>query len=256
VNPLEAPTPAPQHPTGDPRRKVHARVALALLETLQRMDLPEEVLKDENLSVTLPRRLGLSHVVDAQVRRYREEARRNRKVPEPEVMDLMRLVARRPDASDVFLEVGRELSRELSRGWRGLVPARMALRMAGKRGARLLRDLMGGPVVRLPAGSHALVLVHPGLAQVALGGAACSLVTGVLEGAARVTGRVPIRVRMVAGSVAGSDPWTWILEEHRPELVAEGDGSAEGVDTDPVAPEEGGPEETNATPGPGEALSA
>ena len=46
---------------------------LILLETLRDRDRPEEVLEDEDVSVSLPRRLGLSDVVMVQIRRFQEE---------------------------------------------------------------------------------------------------------------------------------------------------------------------------------------
>jgi hypothetical protein len=41
-----------------------AVVALTLLEVIRAQDLPTEVLEQEDTSVTLPRRLGLSDVVE------------------------------------------------------------------------------------------------------------------------------------------------------------------------------------------------
>jgi hypothetical protein len=102
-------------------------VALALLEALRDQDRPGEVLDDEDLTVTLPRRFGLSDVVDSQIRRYQEDARRTRRVPEGEVRDLIRLVSRRPDSEGLFRDVGRSLSESREgAGWRRALPRRAA----------------------------------------------------------------------------------------------------------------------------------
>src|SRR5688572_13059487 len=87
-----------------------ARVALALLEGLRDLDRPVEVLDDEDVTLTMPRRFGLSGVVDAQIRRYEREARHGRRVPAAEVEDLMRLATRRGDSEELFTRVGRSLT--------------------------------------------------------------------------------------------------------------------------------------------------
>ena len=126
------------------RHRVQSRVALAILETLRTQDLPEEILDDENVTITLPRRLGLSDVIEAQIRRYRADARLRRRIPEREVMDLLRLVVRRPDSEDVFLEVGRALYPQASTGRRRrFLPRGMALSLARGRAQRELRRLFG-----------------------------------------------------------------------------------------------------------------
>ena len=50
--------------------KVNPAIALALLHSLRATDTPDEVIEDESFRVSLPRRLGLNEVVDAQMRRY------------------------------------------------------------------------------------------------------------------------------------------------------------------------------------------
>src|SRR5690606_9092655 len=48
---------------------------LALLEAVRTRDKPREVLEDEDLAASLPRRLGLTSVVESQIRRYEEAVR-------------------------------------------------------------------------------------------------------------------------------------------------------------------------------------
>ena len=45
-------------------------IALILLESLRELDTPPEVIEDEAFNISLPRRLGLSDVIDGQMRRY------------------------------------------------------------------------------------------------------------------------------------------------------------------------------------------
>jgi hypothetical protein len=215
---------------------IDARVALALLETLQREDLPEEVLVDENLSITLPRRLGLSHVIHAQVRRYREEVRHSRRVPEAEVVDLIRLVARRPDAARVFHEVGRSLGSGVRPGWRRMLPRRLVLGSSRRRAGRLLRGLFGRGIVGLPRGEARIVAGSDLLHAADPSGSACVMITGVVEGVVGASTRIPLRVRQVSCSGRGDLACAWEIEEHRPELVHESgqqaESGAEGLTTD------------------------
>jgi len=232
-----SPSSLTQEFSGDPRRRIDARVALALLETLQKQDLPEEVLVDENLSVTLPRRLGLSHVVDAQVRRYREEVRRKHRVPEPEVVDLVRLVARRPDAAHVFHKVGRALAASQGEGWGRFLPRRLVLRRARRRATDLLRDLFGKEFVRSHRGDAGIEVEYDLMHMTDPSGAACSLVTGVLEVVAESSLRTPIRIRRRSCLRLGDAACAWDMEEHRPELVPnvageDGGLAAETTDSD------------------------
>jgi hypothetical protein len=171
---------APSRPSSQ-RRRVQSRVALAILETLRTQDLPEEILDDENVTVTLPRRLGLSDVIEAQIRRYRADARLRRRIPEGEVVDLLRLVVRRPDSEDVFLEVGRALYPRASAGLRRFLPRKLVLSLARARAQRELRRLFGSRLVRAGGKGFILDHAHDLLIRSDPGGDACALVTGFLE---------------------------------------------------------------------------
>ena len=61
---------------------------LTLLEVLRDQDSPNEVLEDENVSVTMPRKLGLSDVVDKQIRIYRDMVKQRIRRSDDEVRDL------------------------------------------------------------------------------------------------------------------------------------------------------------------------
>lgn len=234
---------------GDPRRSVHARLAVALLETLQRQDRPDEVLVDENLSVTLPRRLGLSHVVLAQLQRYREEARRNHRVREPEVFDLMHLVSRRPDAAQVFHEVGRALADGLGAGWRRVLPRRFVPAHVQRRSARLLKGVFGAPVLRRDRTEPGLVLVHPGILGADGDPNTCALITGALEGVAERSVRLPLMVRKAGCRHEGADVCRWDVEELRPELVRSDGGEGDSDSDSEATKAEDGTGATRGTEG-------
>jgi len=158
-------------------------VALTLLDVLRRQDRPAEVLESENTTVTLPRRLGLSDAVDAQIRRYREEARRGGRISDDEVKDLVRLVIRRPDSEEVFFRAGRLLAGEetAQAGWRKALPTGVAYALARRAAGRRLRRLFGRRLGGFAPGpftmeGRALVFI-----QSDPGGDACHLVSGLCQ---------------------------------------------------------------------------
>ena len=152
---------------------------LTLLESVRDRDYPSELLEDEDLSITMPRRLGLSGVIDEQIRQYRRQNRR--RVPAGEFAGFVQLIARRPDAGEVFFEVGRGLSpvRRLrlpgrwlaARGF-AVVRARVRRRVRACLGKRFLAHGRGARP--LEATSRLLVDADPR-------GHACSLVTGLMQ---------------------------------------------------------------------------
>jgi hypothetical protein len=84
---------------------------LALLESVRSHDRPGEILEDEDLSVSLPRRLGLTGVVERQMMQYQEAAKKGRKVSLDDVTSLIRLVLRRPDAEAIMRDTGQRVAR-------------------------------------------------------------------------------------------------------------------------------------------------
>jgi hypothetical protein len=121
---------------------------LAILEALRAQDRPAEVLEDEDVVASLPRRFGLTGVVASQIERYREAARKGRPIPADDVADLFRLVLRRPDAREILHEAGRQAARQYferiprpAASALGVLPRRAA-QAAARRGAqKMLRRL-------------------------------------------------------------------------------------------------------------------
>ena len=62
------------------RQRVSALVALTFLEVIQASDRPFEVFEEEDTSITMPRRLGLSGVVERRIRDYQAETKKGRKI--------------------------------------------------------------------------------------------------------------------------------------------------------------------------------
>lgn len=224
-------------PAPGSRRGPQARVALALLEALRDLDRPGEILDDENVSVTLPRRLGLSDVVDAQIRRYQQEVRHGRRVPESEVRDLIRLVTRRSDAERLFNQVGRSLTAANGApAWRAVLPERVALQMARRRIRRRLRALFGGRMVVTVRGPFGLEAASNLLLEVDPGGDACGLVTGLAQAVMETYAGISRPVLHATCKARGDGKCAWTLAERSASEEKSGDPpnglSGEGVNGD------------------------
>lgn len=198
-------------------RRISAMVVVALLEVLRAQDFPQEILEEENLTATLPRRLGLNEVVDAQIRRYRKEARRRRRVRAGELRDLIQLVLRRPDSRDIFYGAGRRLAGGGGRGWRLVraLPQAALLAVARRRACRRVEWLLGGPALVAEGGSFRLVGRELITARSDSSGTACALLSGLFDGLLeRYTGR-PAQVVHDECAALGH-PWcVWTLSSHR-----------------------------------------
>ena len=128
-------------------RRIQAVVALRLLEVMRDRDLPGEILEDEDPSRTMPRRFGLSDVVERQIRTYKGDARKRVRLSDAEVGDLFRFVIRRPDSDQVFEQVGRLLaSADRPRRFGRLLPQRARFALARSAAKRRLKKLFGRTV--------------------------------------------------------------------------------------------------------------
>jgi bacteriochlorophyll 4-vinyl reductase len=182
--------------TGTPRRPTRPGAAggitpvfpLLLLETMRDLDRPDEVLEDEDLTVSLPRRFGLSNVVGQQIHRFQQEVRNRRKQTAEEVEDLIRLVVRRPDAEAIFREAGRRMA---IKAWdERTAPTRRALRWmprpialvtAVRAARRLFRQLAGNGRVRIQRKPLEMRISPSLTARADPSGTACAFHSGALE---------------------------------------------------------------------------
>lgn len=160
---------------------------LALLEEVRAHDHPGEVLEDEDLMVSMPRRLGLTGVVFTQIRRYEEAARTGRTVPYGEVISLIQLVLRRPDAGTILWATGRTMAlRRMERVPRLLIRVVRLLPGSGAGSAarvvrRLLRALSGGGSIKVSQRPFRVTFDDCPLATLDALGTGCSLYTGAVQ---------------------------------------------------------------------------
>ena len=157
-------------------------VALRLLEVLRDQDLPLEILEDENPTRTMPRRFGLSDVVERRIRTYRDDVRSGLKLTDEEVRDLLRLVIRRPDASVVFRKVGRHLATTGRGGrWTRMLPLGTRYALARSRARRELKRLFGRHIGGFARGSFSIEGRSLLFVESDPGGDACNLLSGFCE---------------------------------------------------------------------------
>lgn len=159
---------------------------LALLESVRSHDHPGEILEDEDITLSLPRRFGLTDVVITQIVRYEADQRARRQVRLDDVLGLIRLVMRRPDAEPILAETGQRLARwrfrRVPRLYVSLLhraPHKLGTRAARRSALRTLRDLRLGAHVEVSK-PYAVELSEPVAAAVDADIPACTLVTALL----------------------------------------------------------------------------
>ena len=162
-------------PNPVPKPTVAALIPLSLLEALRNLDTPVEDGLDELAEEIVVRRLGLSPTVAAQIQRYRQTADRGGTVDLDEVLSVIRLVGRRPDAPLVFADAGRRAARYTARNWgrSSRTLARISPKGVGRRitlrgVARLVRTIFEGelnsrpPVVEFKMAAPLSIVALPG----------------------------------------------------------------------------------------------
>jgi bacteriochlorophyll 4-vinyl reductase len=196
---------------------VAAVFPLALLESVRSHDRPGEILEDEDLSVSLPRRLGLTGVVETQIQRYESAQRTGRPVSLNEVMSLFRLVMRRPDAEPILRETGQRIARWLFRRNPGLwiavlhrVPTGLSMRAARGATARSLRTLRAGTRVDA-AKPFTITVAECVTARIEDSPPACTLFTGMIEEQLLLYTGGAVRVAHVRCSGNGAPACEWTV---------------------------------------------
>lgn len=192
---------------------------LLLLETMRDMDRPAEVLEDEDLALSMPRRLGLSDVVGMQIHRFRQEVQHRQSQSDATVEDLIRLVTRRPDAREIFIEAGRriawqaweERSSLLRRSVR-VMPRPAALRAARRAARRLFRQVVGPGRLHLSRRPVEMRIAGCITAVADPGGDACEFYSGAFtELLHQYTGR-PYRVGHLHCEARGAEICEWAVQ--------------------------------------------
>lgn len=189
---------------------------LLLLETMRDMDRPEEVLEEEDLTISLPRRLGLSDVVLSQIRRFQAEVKHKRLQRAEDVEDLIRLVVRRPDAEEIFFEAGRRMAQhafeQRAPGLRATVrimPRALALLTAQRAAKRLFRRIAGPSGLKITRRPLELRIADALTVRADPGGMACALYTGAFEELLRAYTRRNYRVVHTHCRARGEDGCQW-----------------------------------------------
>ena len=94
-------------------RPVNARIPLSLLESIRRIDTPQDQADTEYVPELRNKRLGLSDTVYTQIRRYTDALKRGQKIPFAEAEGLGTLIGRRPDSSELFRSAGEILANDI-----------------------------------------------------------------------------------------------------------------------------------------------
>jgi hypothetical protein len=207
-----------QGPSTEPRfdGSVAAAYPIALLESVRSHDRPGEILEDEDLTVSLPRRLGLTGVVETQIMRYETAQRGGRPVRLDEFIGLIRLVMRRPDREPILRETGQRIARWQFRRtpelWRSVLhrgPARLATRSARRAAIRALRAIHASE--RIEADKPYTIRLHDAITARLQEGPACTMIVGLLEEQLLLyTGR-PARVAQSSCAAYGDAVCEWTL---------------------------------------------
>lgn len=195
---------------------MRADLPLAVLESVRTHDRPVEVLEEEDLASSLPRRLGLTGVVESQIHRYKLAQKRREKIPADDVVDLLRLVLRRPDAEAILREAGRELARNQGRRFlyrfaalARILPDTLSTRIAKRTVHRLLRRITAGAGLRITRNPFRAEIVETITARADETGTACVLYSAAIEEAAQhALGRRP-SVQHVACTARGNETCVW-----------------------------------------------
>lgn len=170
------------------RDAVDSAVGVVLLEALRSTDTPPETLEAEDFSQSLPRRLGLSGVIERQIERYTRLEEDGEGLDPSAAEDLFRLISRRDDSRDVFRRAGRDLARrELeSRGigskalaWTG--PSVLTHWLALRAAARLARRVSPSGSVRTERNPPSLIVEDCLPARACRGRDGCQLLARGLQ---------------------------------------------------------------------------
>jgi hypothetical protein len=207
--------------------KVNPAIAIALLNSLRATDTPDEVIEDESFRLSLPRRLGLNEVVDAQMRRYAEIRDRRGVISPDEYGNLLQLIDRRPDAITVFSSAGRNLAEarfsepgQFDRIRRRFTPTALRRRKLIQAMTDVARALEPGAAIQpvTESGADGIDVLAPPLATITTGGAGCALMTAALNVCADRVGSDTALLSHGLCVGQGDDRCRWVIsDEARPD---------------------------------------
>ncbi len=196
-----------------------AYLPLTLLLAVRAHDRPGEILESEDLTASLPRRLGLSGVIEREIQNYERAARRGRNVDAGDVANLVRLVLRRPDAEAILRDTGERVAQEyvrrVPRLWLRLaraLPARASLALGRRAATRLLRRIVGDGVVNASA-RPAQIRVTSELAHSDVTGTACVLYAAAAQEVVKQYAGERPRLQQQLCASQGSPFCEWTIAE-------------------------------------------
>lgn len=198
---------------------VSATFPLTLLESVRSHDRPGEVLEDEDLTISLPRRLGLTGVIETQIYRYQAARKSGDPVRLDEVMGLIRLVMRRRDAEPILRETGQRLARWYQRGAPALwvrvlhrAPNRLGLRSARRGVTRALRGIVAGDRIEA-AKPFTVRIANSTTGRLRENGTACMMLTALMEETLLLATGKPRRMRHTCCLARGDAQCEWELAD-------------------------------------------
>lgn len=199
-------------------KPVQPGVALAILESLRVTDTPSETIDDEEFTQSLPRRLGLSEVIDTQIRRYTSMRDSGYTLDVSELNDLLRLIGRRPDAEAVFAAAGTRLARRhfddqfvLTRASRRMFPAQVRERFMLRSAGRIARAVSPSSAVSTSQSPPELEVEDCVLSDVG-SGLACSMLTAAMQECLERYVKDGGLVQHESCKGRGSDACTWSVK--------------------------------------------
>lgn len=197
---------------------VVAALPLALLAATRSHDRPSEVLEDEDLSISLPRRLGLSSVIVTQIQRYETAARSGKKVSHDEFVNLLKLVLRRPDAEPILRETGALVAQrqfeKVSPSWLKLLrvlPRAAVYAVIRRATRRLLRNISGSDQVTVHGNPVRAQIKKPAAALIEPPGIGCALYGAAFEELASLYLNKKASVKSVRCASTSGDFCEWEL---------------------------------------------
>ena len=212
--------------TGSQKPRVAAQVVVSLLEALRLLDRPGEMLEDEVIARTIPRRFGLSRVVERQIELYQEYARQGRKLSGDELAGFVNLVTKRPDASEVFLEMGALLADEYLPSRKRWMPRSTRLMLVRRAIERTLAKLFGQRVGGFVSGPFSLEVSASPFVQLDASGDACELITGFCRRAVRRGVDEGLTVVKLSCETDGARSCRWSVKEREGGRVSRTRGRA------------------------------
>lgn len=184
-----------------------------MLEALRAVDRPGEMLENEIIARTIPRRFGLSEVVERQIELYQEYARQGMKLTDDELAEFINLVKKRPDAARVFFEMGAHLANELLPSRKRWLPRSRRLILVKRAIERTLARLFGQRVGGFVSGPFSLEMSASPFVQLDSSGDACELITGFCQrGLRRVVDKEATVVK-VSCETKGARSCKWSVKE-------------------------------------------